>query len=128
MDTKMILDIYPEAVLVSHDVLLEAGWTTQLSFLTYIAVLKRDAYLDIPGVNITPRSQTWFDLVAPYLVNHRLGLPALTPALALANYGIDGWHMDLVSLQVEDEGWKELEKAYNLFGLEMPREYVNRKI
>jgi hypothetical protein len=73
---------YPSATLIGPNVLRRAGWTTQIARDLHVAVLKARTYARLDGVQIHPRSHTWYEEKGQFGISME-GLPSITAEQAL---------------------------------------------
>lgn len=77
--------VYPGAVVVGASVLHRSGWCTQMPTDLHIAVPKRCTQT-MQGVVVHSRSPAWYrDMRDHMTIQSEFGLPALKPAMALAD-------------------------------------------
>lgn len=124
--------IYPCAILRGESVLHNAGWTTQIPQRINIAVLESRSYINISEFVLSPKKQDWYDKVRSHwlMPNNKekiatFGLPALPPALALADlyHSKSDWQPDPDDLDIDEQDWEAIKKAFDFFKLDIPEKY-----
>jgi len=127
MTTDALLKAHPSAVLVGASVLHGVGWITQIPQRVTVAVLSQARYVvDINGVDIVGRPHSWYAAIHGRLSDDdnlaAYGLPALTPALALADaYAFrDRWIPDPDDLYLDDADLVEIAEACRILGVPVP--------
>jgi hypothetical protein len=76
---------YPKALKIGIDILRQAGWMTQIPARVDVAIPKACNVYDIDGYNLSPRTEKWFNLMAPGIEKVDIGINQLRPAWAFAD-------------------------------------------
>ncbi len=76
---------FPVAIKVGVDILREAGWTTQIPIVPDVAVPRSSSLYKLTDFALTPRTEKWFQRVAPGTQRLPQGVDRLQPAWALAD-------------------------------------------
>lgn len=125
---RALLQAHPTAVVRAESVLHAAGWTTQVPPTVTVASMRPTPTLD--GFTIVARTQEWMAAMRPWYAAEPLyGLPALTPAMALAELHAanepDAWRPDVDDLDEVTLGdaAADVIVAFAALDLEVPAAY-----
>lgn len=119
---------FPEAVICGESVLHDAGWTTQIPWMTQVIVSDRRSLPEFYGFELHKRPMSWFVEFADQI--QRESFPRLTPAGALAdlwkNNGRNGvrlWLPDIDDLEEDEIDWTEVRRLFDEKRISWPENY-----
>ena len=122
---KALYTIYPDAIFTGPAVLRDFDYTTQISNKAEIIVLKRPSYQQIDGVNILPRSRSWYKQFHQGILTQG-GKRILRPEYILADGVLNPdkqWLPDPDDLDLDENNIKQVISVFQSLEVALPENY-----